>query len=139
MECVFCDIVRGSRAAHVIYEDEFHMAFLDRYPVVDGHTLLIPKAHRYVITEMSAQSAGRLFSLVPGLSSAVLKATGARAFNVGQNNGHDAKQVVPHVHVHIIPRRSGDRIDWTRRRICDDAIFSTMAERIREALATSPP
>lgn len=134
MDCVFCGIVGGRKDAYVLYEDADHMAFLDRYPVVPGHTLIIPRQHYSTINEMSPDSVGRLFSLVPRLAPAVLGATGAGAFNVGQNNGHAAKQVVPHVHVHIIPRRDGDRINWTARSVVDGSEFDEMAGRIRALL-----
>ena len=134
MDCIFCGIVGGRQDAYVLYEDADHMAFLDRYPVVPGHALIIPKQHYSTINEMSPDTVGRLFSLVPRLATAVLKATGTAAFNVGQNNGHAAKQVVPHVHVHIIPRKDGDRINWTARSVVDESEFDEMAGRIRALL-----
>jgi histidine triad (HIT) family protein len=134
-ECVFCDIVGGRRDAYVLYEDDSHMAFLDRYPVVPGHALIIPKAHHSTILEMGPERAGSLFSLVPLLAPAILHATGTAAFNVGQNNGDAAKQVVPHVHVHIIPRRPNDRINWNARAIADAERFDGMVRSVREYLA----
>lgn len=137
-DCVFCDIVGGRRDAYVLYEDDSHMAFLDRYPVVPGHALIIPKTHHSTIVEMGPERAGRLFSLVPLLAPAILHATGTAAFNVGQNNGDAAKQVVPHVHVHIIPRRPGDRINWNARAIADAERFGEMVRSVREYLARQP-
>lgn len=134
-DCVFCDIVEGRRDAYILYEDDSHMAFLDRYPVVPGHALIIPKTHHSTIVEMGPERAGRLFSLVPLLAPAILHATGTAAFNVGQNNGEAAKQVVPHVHVHIIPRRPGDRINWNARAIPDAERFDKMVKTVREYLA----
>ena len=134
-DCVFCDIVEGRRDAYILYEDDSHMAFLDRYPVVPGHALIIPKTHHSTIVEMGPERAGRLFSLVPLLAPAILHATGTAAFNVGQNNGEAAKQVVPHVHVHIIPRRPGDRINWNARAIPDAERFGKMVKTVREYLA----
>lgn len=135
---MFCDIVGGRRDAYVLYEDDSHMAFLDRYPVVPGHALIIPKTHHSTIVEMGPERAGRLFSLVPLLAPAILHATGTAAFNVGQNNGDAAKQVVPHVHVHIIPRRPGDRINWNARAIADAERFGEMVKTVREYLAKGP-
>ena len=136
--CVFCDIVGGRRDAYILYEDDTHMAFLDRYPVVPGHALIIPKAHHSTIVEMGPERAGRLFALVPLLAPAILHATGTVAFNVGQNNGEAAKQVVPHVHVHIIPRRPKDRINWNARAIADAERFGEMVKTVREYLARQP-
>ena len=134
--CVFCDIVEGKRDAHVLYEDSHHMAFLDRYPVVPGHSLVIPKSHHTTILEMEPQQAGTLFALVPVLAPAILDATGTVAFNVGQNNGDAAKQVVPHVHIHIIPRRHDDRINWSVRATPNHAQLDRMADGVREYLRT---
>ena len=135
--CVFCEIAVGRREAHVLYEDDDHMAFLDRYPVVPGHALIIPKAHYSTILEMGPAEAGSLFGLVPRLAPAILHVTGTAAFNVGQNNGDAAKQVVPHVHVHIIPRRPGDRINWNARAIHDRKVFSGMADDVRRHMCGS--
>lgn len=135
--CVFCEIAGGRREAHILYEDDEHMAFLDRYPVVPGHTLIIPKGHYSTILEMDPAGAGCLFGLVPLLAPAILHVTDTVAFNVGQNNGDAAKQVVPHVHVHIIPRRPGDRINWNARAIHDRERFSSMADAVRRYLCDS--
>ena len=135
--CVFCEIARGRREAHILYEDDEHISFLDRYPVVPGHALVIPKAHYSTILEMDHAAVGGLFGLVPRLAPAILHVTGTVAFNVGQNNGDAAKQVVPHVHVHIIPRRPGDRINWNARAIHDRERFSKMAEAVRRHMRDS--
>ncbi len=136
--CVFCDIVNGRRQAHVLYEDDAHMAFLDRYPVVPGHTLVIPKAHYSTILEMGPERAGRLFALASVIAPAVMRVTGTGAFNVGQNNGEAANQVVPHVHVHIIPRRPGESVNWKARAIADMDEFDRMTRAVREHLAGAP-
>ena len=135
--CVFCEIADGTRHAYTVYDDDSHMAFLDLHPVVPGHTLIIPKRHYQTITEMSPESVGRLFSLVPQISQAILKATGTAAFNVGQNNGSEANQVVPHVHVHIIPRQAGVPINWSSRMVPNHKEFDKMAENIRNLLMVS--
>ena len=134
MECVFCDIVRGRQNAYTLYEDDSHMAILDKYPLVRGHSLIIPKRHYSVLPEMDARSVGKLFSLVSLVAPAILKATGTEAFNVGQNNGEAAKQVVPHVHVHIIPRRPDERVDWSARLVLSEGQFQDLAGRIRRLL-----
>lgn len=133
--CVFCDIVNGRRDAYVLYEDRFHMAFLDKYPVVPGHSLIIPKTHYSTILEMTPDDTGKLFSLAPVLAPAILDVTGTSSFNVGQNNGDAAKQVVPHVHVHIIPRRPGDHINWSSRAISNDGVFRQMSQDIYNILS----
>ena len=139
MECVFCDIVKGTRDSYMLYQDDLHMAFLDRYPVVPGHALVIPKSHHSTILEMDAGEVGSLFALARLLAPPILKVTGTSDFNVGQNNGQAAKQVVPHVHVHIIPRRPGDRINWNARAILDRGRFVRMAEAVRGHMADIRP
>lgn len=133
-ECVFCAIVDGTRHAYRIYDDDMHMAFLDLYPVVLGHTLVVPKQHYQTILEMPSESVGRLFSLVSVIAPAVLDATGAEAFNVGQNNGSDANQVVPHVHVHIIPRHANTKINWSSRFVPKQKELDKMAQNMRDRL-----
>ena len=134
MDCIFCDILDGKRDAHFVYEDQAHVAFLDKYPIDVGHTLVIPKQHHELITEMEPQAVGRLFSLVPRIAAAVLKATHADAFSLGQNNGRAAKQIIPHVHVHIIPRYNQKGTVWTRRSIADDSELAELASQIRDNL-----
>lgn len=134
VECVFCEIANGTRHAYRIYDDDTHVAFLDLHPVVPGHTLIVPKQHYLTITEMSPESVGHLFSLAPLIAPAVLGATGAVAFNVGQNNGSEANQVVPHVHVHIIPRQANVPINWSSRLVPNPKEFDEMAKSMRNLL-----
>lgn len=134
MTCIFCDILYGKRSGHFLYEDEKHVAFLDRYPIDVGHSLIIPKEHHEKITDMEPNSVGELFSLVPKIAKAILLATNADAFSLGQNNGRAAKQIIPHVHVHIIPRYDHKGTVWTKRAISDDNELSVLAQKIRDAI-----
>ncbi len=131
MGCVFCEIVRGAGKGYIIYEDEEHLAFLDLYPITEGHSLVVPKRHHEMITDMPTDDAGRLFSIVPRIARAVLLGTGADAFSLGQNNGRAARQIVPHVHVHIIPRYSGRETVWTSRGMPEPGELAGLASRIR--------
>ncbi len=133
MGCIFCDIIAGREKAHFIYEDEVCVAILDRYPVDHGHSLLIPRTHAEKITDMTGEQAGELFARVPRIAKAVIQGTGADAFSVGQNNGEAARQVVPHVHVHIIPRYSSKGTNWTQRTIADYGKLGTLADAIRDS------
>ena len=90
MTCIFCDILDGKRDGHLVYEDEDHIAFLDKYPIDDGHTLVIPKKHHGRITDMDSDDVGRIFSIVPKIAKAVLLGSGADAFSLAQNNGKAA-------------------------------------------------
>lgn len=131
MDCVFCDILEGRRGAHFIYRDDSHVAFLDKYPIDYGHCLIIPKIHLERITDMEAAHVGALFSHIPKIARAILKTTGATGFSLGQNNGRDAKQIVPHVHVHIIPRYKSTGPVWTKREIVDDDDLAALADKIK--------
>jgi len=114
MDCIFCDIINGNRLGHLIYEDDDHIAFLDKYPIDVGHSLVLPKKHYDNINMMPPEKVGNLFSKVPKIAQAILEITNADGFSLGQNNGRAAKQIVPHVHVHIIPRYNHKGTIWTK-------------------------
>jgi len=134
MSCIFCDILDGQRDGHILYEDDSHIAFLDKYPIDVGHSLVIPRKHHEKITDMNPQDVGNVFSLVPKIASAILDATGADAFSLGQNNGRAAKQIIPHVHIHIIPRYNHKGTVWTKRQISNDDELYELAKKIRNIL-----
>ena len=134
MACIFCDILSGKRDSHLLYEDEHHVALLDKYPIDVGHSLVIPKEHHERITDMNPNSVGALFTIVPKIANAILKATGADAFSLGQNNGRAAKQIIPHVHVHIIPRYNHRGTIWTKRGISNDDELSVLAKKIKDVI-----
>lgn len=110
--CVFCKIVAAEIPSHVVYEDEHVLAFLDINPLSQGHLLVVPRDHYGALTEIPADLAGPLFSCLPRIGQALLKATGATGFNVLVNNGRDAGQVVAHVHAHVIPRKPVDGLGY---------------------------
>jgi len=108
MECIFCKILSGSIPSYKVYEDDFVFAFLDVYPCSEGHTIVMPKKHIGLFTEMNEKDASDLFCSVNIISKAVSRAFGLDGMNIGMNVGEVAGQSVPHVHVHIIPRKEGD-------------------------------
>ena len=134
MDCLFCDILDGKKDGHFLYEDNSHVAILDKYPIDVGHGLVIPKEHHEKITDMSPEDVGNAFSIVPKIAKAILDATGADAFSLGQNNGLAAKQIVPHVHIHIIPRYNNKGTVWTKRQISNNDELSELAKKIRSFL-----
>lgn len=134
MNCIFCEIVQGKKDGHFIYEDENYVAFLDKYPIDTGHSLVMPREHFEKITDMTAEKVGELFSKIPKIAKAVIEATKADAFSVAQNNGRAAKQIVPHVHIHIIPRYESRETIWTRREIAKENELKILAERIRKSI-----
>ncbi len=134
MNCLFCDIVAGKVNAHFVYEDKTHVAIMDRYPIQRGHTLVMPRDHHEKITDMNTEHVSTLFSKVPVIARAILEVTGADGFNIGQNNGRAANQIIPHVHVHIIPRYSAIDTGWTKRMIPNEEDLADLATKIRKCV-----
>ena len=114
-DCIFCRIVAGSLPCVRLCEDGDVLAFMDIGPIVKGHALVIPKAHRDPITDLSPDLLGRVMAMVQRVAAAQRRGLKADGVNVHQANGAAAGQVVPHVHVHVIPRFNGDghRWNWT--------------------------
>lgn len=104
MATIFSKIIRGEIPCHKVYEDDRVLAFLDVGPLSQGHTLVVPKEEAATLDALSDDSAAAIGRVLPRLARAVLKATGAAAYNILQNNGAAAHQAVFHVHFHIIPR-----------------------------------
>ncbi len=103
-DSIFSKIIRGEVPAHKIYEDDFVIAILDSGPLSEGHTLVIPKEPAATIDELSDEHAAAVGRVLPRITRAIMKVTGAQSYNILQNNGKEAGQVVEHVHFHIIPR-----------------------------------
>ena len=130
---LFTEIIEGTRPGYVIFEDENHVAILDKYPIDTGHSLVIPKKPYEKIIDMPKNEVAELFSLVPEIANAILKATGAVAFSIAQNNGKEAKQIIPHVHIHIIPRYANKATMWTKREIPADDELSDFQQKIKNS------
>lgn len=131
MDCIFCEIIQRKKMGHFIYEDETHVAFLDKYPIDYGHSLVLPRSHFEKVTDMNSENVGDLFSKVPKIAKAIVETTNADAFSLAQNNGRAAKQIVPHVHIHIIPRFNDKGTVWTKREIGKEEELKILAEKIR--------
>ena len=134
MNCLFCDIVTGKATAHFVYEDKTHVAIMDKYPIQRGHTLVIPRDHHERITDMNTDDVSLLFSKIPIIANAILEITSADGFNIAQNNGKAANQIIPHVHVHIVPRYSITGTTWTKRMIPNDIDLENLASKIRKQI-----
>ena len=132
-ECIFCDVMDGKLPSYMIYDDDDCLAILDRYPIDNGHSLIITRQHYEKITDMSIDDVSKLFSKVPKIINAIIKATGADAFSIAQNNGKSAKQIIPHVHIHLIPRYNKTGTLWTKRKIMSDDELKQLAEKIKIA------
>jgi histidine triad (HIT) family protein len=112
---IFDRILDGQIPCHRVHEDAHALAFLDIGPLSRGHLLLIPKERKAHLHELSEESAAALGRVLPRLCRAVLQVTGASAYNVLQNNGSAAHQVVMHVHFHIIPQHEGRGLELNWR------------------------
>jgi histidine triad (HIT) family protein len=135
--CVFCAIIRGQSPVAKVYEDDTFLAFMDKYPITSGHTLVLPKYHYGDLFQMTDTEVGNMYRVVHTIASAVFNATGAQGLNTGQNNGKAANQIVPHVHVHIIPRYEKDSRDgkWPSRKVTDYKELEQLATKIKKNLA----
>ena len=129
--CIFCDMIEGKLSCHMIYEDNDCLVILDKYPIDNGHSLVITKKPYEKLTDMNPDEVAKLFSKIPKIANAIIKATNADAFSIAQNNGKAAKQIVPHVHVHIIPRYNKTGILWTKRKILKDNEMNELAQKIK--------
>jgi histidine triad (HIT) family protein len=132
---LFDRIITGEIPSHKVYEDDHVFAFLDIGPLSKGHTLVVPKESKAYLHELSDASAAALGRALPRLCRAVMKATGATAYNVLQNNGKSAHQAVFHVHFHIIPRfeHEGLGLVWQPSKLDDDraaAIVKAMTDAL---------
>ena len=133
--CTFCRIVAGDLPAHVVLDDGDVLAFLDVRPVFEGHTLVIPKAHRDTLLDLPADEVPALMGAVQRLAAAVVDGLGAQGSWVSVNNV--VSQSVPHLHVHVVPRTKGDGLRgffWPRTKYASDAAAAATAERLRHAL-----
>ena len=136
--CKFCQIVSRALAAAIVFEDSLSLAFLDNRPLFPGHILLIPKHHYETLGDLPAELAGAFFTNVQLLARAVETGMHAEGSFVAINNR--VSQSVPHLHVHIVPRRKKDGLRgffWPRQPYKDDAEMQQAQSAIQKALVAS--
>ena len=134
MSCVFCSIAAGEVTAHLVAEDDDTLAFLDYRPVFPGHVLLVPRAHHETLADLPPALLPALFGAAQRLSLAVERGMDAHGTFVAMNNR--VSQSVPHLHVHVVPRRFKDGLRgffWPRQRYAGDDEMVDVAARIRAA------
>jgi histidine triad (HIT) family protein len=134
-DCLFCQIVSGSLSAHIVFEDDVSIAFLDHRPLFPGHVLLVPRKHFEVLTDLPPGDVGGFFQNVQLLSRAVEDALDAEGTFVAMNNR--VSQSVPHLHVHVVPRRRKDGLKgffWPRHKYESEAHAIEVQEAIRRKL-----
>lgn len=138
--CTFCRIVSGEQPTAIVLDDDPIMAFLDHRPLFHGHTLVVPKAHYETLLDLPAHLISPLFGAVQLLAAAVERALGADGAFVAIN--HRVSQSVPHLHVHVVPRRYGDELRgffWPRQRYKSEEEMRAVAAAIRAALPQDAP
>lgn len=134
-DCLFCEIAAGRADAEIVHSDEEHVAFLDIRPVFAGHTLLVPRAHIETLEDLPGEAIEPFFALGQRLTSAVREGMGSVGTFVAINNR--VSQSVPHLHLHIVPRRPKDGLRgffWPRNPYEDDAQMRDAGTAIRSAL-----
>jgi histidine triad (HIT) family protein len=135
VDCAFCEIVRGTRAAAIVASDDAAVAFLDARPVFKGHVLVVPRAHVPTLGELPAGALAPYFAAVQRLARAVEVGLGADGTFVAMNN--KVSQSVAHLHTHVIPRRHKDGLRgffWPRIPYASDGERDEFAARVRAAV-----
>jgi histidine triad (HIT) family protein len=130
--CRFCAIVGGRERAHVVFEDEISIAFLDHRPLFPGHSLLVPREHYETIWDLPDALVGPLFANAKSLSEAIREAMGSQGAFIALNN--IVSQSVPHLHVHLVPRNRKDGLRgffWPRRKYDSEEHMRETAAAIR--------
>ncbi len=134
--CRFCQIIAGDESAHVVFEDERTIAFLDNRPLFPGHCLLVPRDHHETLGDLPADLVEPLFANAKLLSVAVPRAMRKPGSFVALNN--TVSQSVPHLHVHVVPRKPKDGLRgffWPRTKYGSEDEMRKVAERVRSAAA----
>jgi histidine triad (HIT) family protein len=134
-DCLFCRIVSREVPATVVYEDENSLAFLDHRPLFHGHTLLVPREHVETLADLPAPLVEPYFQAAQLLTRAVQSAMDAEGTFVAMNNR--VSQSVPHLHVHVVPRRRKDGLKgffWPRTKYKDEAEMKAVQSKVLAAL-----
>lgn len=131
--CIFCKIVQKQAPASIIYEDELVMAFLDIRPVNEGHALVVCKEHYEGIFDIPAELLGKVHEVSKKVAIAVKQAVNAEGIGIVQQNGRAANQDIFHLHVHVIPRYSVQKMKaFHELQILDHSQLEVTAEKIRQ-------
>lgn len=139
IECVFCKIARGDAKAERIYETESVVSFLDINPRAPGHSLVIPKVHAEVFSDLQDDLIADVFKATKEVVKILKKALKPDAFTIGINDGKAAGQEIPHLHVNIFPRFKGDRGKPVHSVVSNPPKedLQEMAKKIKDALSSS--
>lgn len=133
-DTIFMKIIRREVPAHIVYEDDDTIAFLDVKPNVPGHTLVVPKKFARNIFDVDNATLDTVMHTVRKIAPAVRDAVGAHGVHINSNHGEAAGQIVFHLHFHIIPRHERSEFAfWPKKELASEE-FAVIAEKIRQAL-----
>jgi histidine triad (HIT) family protein len=135
MNCLFCGIINGGVNASVVFDDDISIAFLDHRPLFPGHCLLVPRNHFETLSDLPSDHVGPFFKNVQLLARAVELALAAEGSFVAMNNR--VSQSVPHLHVHIVPRRKKDGLKgffWPRNKYGSEVEIVEVQKSIQSAI-----
>ncbi len=110
--CIFCDIVNGKEKSYKIYENKKTLAFLDIFPISKGHILVIPKTHYENIYDIDEETLQEVFKTVKKITHILKEKMEINGVNLINSNTKIANQSVFHYHVHVIPRRERDNLNF---------------------------
>ena len=133
---VFAKVLRGEIPCHKIYEDEDTLAFLDIMPRTEGHALVVTKEKARDLFDVRPEALAKLMAVVQKLAPKIKDAVGAEGVLIQQFNGAAAGQTVFHLHVHILPRKSGEALKPHAGKMADPAALAATAEKIRKKLGS---
>ena len=136
MSCVFCAVVAGQAPAIGIYEDDSYLAILDIRPFTRGHTLVVPKQHTIDLSDTPPETLADLVTIGQRIAKAARATELADATNIVINDGRAAFQSVFHIHLHVLPRRNGDKLSVARGMLLRrDPDREATGQLLRDALA----
>ena len=133
-DCIFCRIAIGEIPCSKVFENDRFLAFLDISPAVKGHTLVIPKKHYETLLDISQDELKEMSVIVQNIARAVDRSLKAEGINILQNNRKVAGQEIPHLHIHIIPRKTGDGnvFEWKHMKYEDNEMNLFLAKIKKE-------
>jgi histidine triad (HIT) family protein len=134
--CKFCQLAARDISSYIVFEDGVSLAFLDNRPLFPGHTLLVPKQHYETLDDLPADLIAPFFANAQLLARAVERGMQAEGSFVAINNR--VSQSVPHLHVHVVPRRNKDGLRgffWPRESHPDEAQMQQAQAAIQRAIA----
>ena len=132
MDCIFCKIIKKELPGDVVFENDKMIAFLDINPINFGHTLVVPKGHVENLFEMEDDDLREVILGIKKVAKGIVSALDVKGFNVGQNHGEVAGQIVPHLHWHVIPRLAEDNLGQWPAKSYSKGEKEEIANKIRE-------